>query len=607
MDIKTFLKILLIPFVFGMNISYPELSREIKNLVEAFKIIRNDLRQTFNTKGCTLLTIPDPDYKESHEGIKSELIKSVIKYETLRLRDIKLLAPKTIKFSIILVDNMKVFRESKKFINSEVLQYSGYHIVIMLDANMTDVQEIFTKFWSKNIYNVVVLMNIYEETLLLNFEPFNNSENCRKVSVKVVNSFQNGKFINKFGSWKKFQNLNQCPITVTTCTDSIAVFRKTLSDGSYVIHGYEYEMIQFIAKMLNFSLNIIFKEGHQQWGIVFENGTCTRGFEDLKNRKTDILFSDLFLKELRVKYFDPSVPYLNRQLFFALSQQPRLNMFQKMLSPFESIVWILIVLTLCIGISTILVINLKYKLMKSIVYGESVDHPFTNLFASFIGQALTKLPRKNFARMALMTFLIFSLVIRSAYQGSLYKFLQSDGRHKEPQTIAELIDKKYTFVLAKSNIDIVKDSHPKMYSASYILKENDEPDLDLLLNRFQRAASFASKKVLMNYSMTHDSFPYKLCKEQFLTLNIVMFYNKNFFLKSAIDEVIQQMSMHGFMDHWIKDYDKTDKWKFIDRKPSVMTFDHLTGSFCLLLIGYVLSALAFVLEMLNLKWKRFVT
>ncbi|CAG9803281.1 unnamed protein product [Chironomus riparius] len=474
MDIKTFLKILLIPFVFGMNISYPELSREIKNLVEAFKIIRNDLRQTFNTKGCALLTIADPEYEENHEGIKSKLIKSVINYETLRLRDIKLLAPKTIKFSIILVDNMKVFRESKKFINSEVLQYSGYHIVIMLDVNMTDVQEIFTKFWSKNIYNVVVLMNIYEETLLLTFEPFNNSENCRKVSVKVVNSFQNGKFINKFGSWKKFQNLNHCPITVTTCTDSIAVFKKTLPDGSYVINGYEYEMIQFIAILLNFSLKITDK---------------------------------------------------------ATSKKLRKNV---------------------------------------------VDDIFD-----------------------------ISLVIRSAYQGSLYKFLQSDGRHKEPQTIDELIDKKYTFVLAKSNTDIVKDSHPKMYSASYILKENDEPDL--LLNRLQRTASFASKKVPMNYSMTQNSFPYKLCKEQFLTLNIVMFYNKNFFLKSAIDEVIQQISMHGFMDHWIKDYDKTDKWKFIDREPSVMTFDHLTGSFCLLLIGYVLSALAFVLEILNLKWKRFVT
>ncbi|KAL7036922.1 hypothetical protein ACKWTF_008997 [Chironomus riparius] len=468
----------------------------------------------------------------------------------------------------------------------------------MLDANLIEVQELLEIYWSKNIYNVLVFINMYEETLLLTFELFDSTENCGKVSVKVINNFQNGKFINKIGSWKKFQNMNQCPVTVTTYTDSIAVFKQILPNGSSALRGYEYEMIQYIANMLNFTLDLVYKEGKQEWGVVYENGSCTRGFEDLKNRNTDILLGDLYLKELRAKYFDPSAPYLNYPLFFILSKQPRLNMFQKMLSPFQSTVWILIAVTLCIGISAILMINFKFKLIKLIVFGENVIHPVTNLYTSFFGQPQTRLPHRNFARILLMTFLIFSLVIRSAYQGSLYKFLQSDGRQKEPQTIAELIDKKYKFIIAKTNVDIVKDSHPKMYDASYIMEENDEVDLDVALKWFKRTASFASKTTLMNYSLANDNFPYKICKEQFLTFNIVLFYNKNFFLKLAIDEAIQKISMHGFMNHWMKKYDKTDKWRFIDRKPSVMTFDHLSGSFSLLLIGCVLSTFVFVFELI---------
>ncbi|KAL7036923.1 hypothetical protein ACKWTF_008997 [Chironomus riparius] len=437
----------------------------------------------------------------------------------------------------------------------------------MLDANLIEVQELLEIYWSKNIYNVLVFINMYEETLLLTFELFDSTENCGKVSVKVINNFQNGKFINKIGSWKKFQNMNQCPVTVTTYTDSIAVFKQILPNGSSALRGYEYEMIQYIANMLNFTLDLVYKEGKQEWGVVYENGSCTRGFEDLKNRNTDILLGDLYLKELRAKYFDPSAPYLNYPLFFILSKQPRLNMFQKMLSPFQSTVWILIAVTLCIGISAILMINFKFKLIKLIVFGENVIHPVTNLYTSFFGQPQTRLPHRNFARILLMTFLIFSLVIRSAYQ-------------------------------AKTNVDIVKDSHPKMYDASYIMEENDEVDLDVALKWFKRTASFASKTTLMNYSLANDNFPYKICKEQFLTFNIVLFYNKNFFLKLAIDEAIQKISMHGFMNHWMKKYDKTDKWRFIDRKPSVMTFDHLSGSFSLLLIGCVLSTFVFVFELI---------
>ncbi|XP_070496199.1 glutamate receptor ionotropic, NMDA 1-like [Chironomus tepperi] len=603
MKIEVLFIVLIVPAVLAINISHFELSQEYKNLGEAFKIIRNDLRKVFHTKGCILLNIADPKFKEIHEALKLDISKYVFNYETIRQADVKFPSPKQYRFSVILVDNMKVFRKSERFINAEKLQYSGYHIIILLESSLIEVQEIFTKFWSKNIYNVYVLMNFYNETLLLTFKPFYSTESCGKVSVKIINKFQNGRFINKLGPWIKFHNLNQCPVTVTTFTEKVSIFKQTLPNGQTIIRGYEYEMIQYIAEMLNFTLDLVYKEGSQEWGVVFENGTCTRGFDILKERKTDILLGDLYLKELRLKYFDASAPYLNYPLFFILPSQPKLNMLQKLLSPYELTVWILVALYLSIGVSVILLINLKFKFMKKLVYGDRVHHVVTNLYTTFIGQPQIKLPKNNFARLLLMSFLIYSLVIRNAYQGSLYKFLQSDGQYKEPQTIAELIDKKYKFIIAKTNIDIVKKSYPKMFNTSYIMEENDQVDLDVSMKRFDRTASFASKITLMNYSLANDYFPYKICQEHFVTFNVVMFYNKNFFLKTAIDDAIRTLLMHGFMDYWIKQYDKTDKWKLKSIKPKVITFNHLSGSFSLLLIGTALSVLVFVVEILHFKWK----
>jgi hypothetical protein len=48
------------------------------------------------------------------------------------------------------------------------------------------------------------------------------------------------------------------------------------------------------------------------------------------------------------------------------------------------------------------------------------------------------------------------LVQRNVYQGLLYIFLQSDGRHKEVQSIKEMTDKKFDFYMYKSYTDIVK-------------------------------------------------------------------------------------------------------------------------------------------------------
>jgi hypothetical protein len=44
-----------------------------------------------------------------------------------------------------------------------------------------------------------------------------------------------------------------------------------------------------------------------------------------------------------------------------------------------------------------------------------------------------------------MMLLIYLLVIRSAYQGSYFTFMQSEEKHKEVQSIDEMIEKDFTF------------------------------------------------------------------------------------------------------------------------------------------------------------------
>lgn len=60
------------------------------------------------------------------------------------------------------------------------------------------------------------------------------------------------------------------------------------------------------------------------------------------------------------------------------------------------------------------------------------------------------LPGRNFARFILMCFMLFCLVMRTAYQGKQYEFMQKEMRKRGLETIDELIDNNFTFFISNT-------------------------------------------------------------------------------------------------------------------------------------------------------------
>ncbi len=54
------------------------------------------------------------------------------------------------------------------------------------------------------------------------------------------------------------------------------------------------------------------------------------------------------------------------------------------------------------------------------------------------------LPGRNFARFNLMVFILFSLVVRTAYQGVQFDMMLKEMRPKDVKTIDELLEKNFT-------------------------------------------------------------------------------------------------------------------------------------------------------------------
>lgn len=90
---------------------------------------------------------------------------------------------------------------------------------------------------------------------------------------------------------------------------------------------------------------------------------------------------------------------------------------------------------------------------------------------------------------------------------------------------------------------------------------------------------------------------YIICKEYFMSVPVVIFARKNFYLLDAINKKISVIQAAGLIEYW---HSRGADNRFLKAEtPPVsktLTWQHLSGSFILLTGGYFVAFAAFVIE-----------
>lgn len=96
----------------------------------------------------------------------------------------------------------------------------------------------------------------------------------------------------------------------------------------------------------------------------------------------------------------------------------------------------------------------------------------------------------------------------------------------------------------------------------------------------------------------YKEFVLIVCKEQVLTVNIVMYFPKNFYLRDAIDRKIRSLSTSGLLQYFTQKYadPKFLNIKNEQRGPKRLNVHHLFGVFNIWAIGLAIALFIFLLE-----------
>lgn len=334
-------------------------------------------------------------------------------------------------------------------------------------------------------------------------------------------------------------------------------------------------------------------------------------------KKAELVLDCYWLTKTRLKYLDSTSAYYNDYAIVIVPPGQDLSPFNKLLSPFTLIVWSLLLLCIIIGIVVIIVVRLHFKSFQNFLFGERVNYPILNIFIALLGGTQYRLPRTTFGRFLLMNFLLFSLNMRTLYQGSMFQIMQSNRKYSEMQSVDEIIASGFKFHILKTTSDLFSHHSSIKTRCDWFLRwlltiflkfkyfhrivnitsQRREQMLTEIENpSFKGTVILGLYKILHRNFMNRDKFQLIICKERLMSISIVMYTQKNFYLTEALNEKISLFQAAGLIQYW-HIYERKN---FIDdsNPPKILTFHQLLGAFQILLCGCGISALVFIAEII---------
>jgi hypothetical protein len=252
---------------------------------------------------------------------------------------------------------------------------------------------------------------------------------CNKKQKNILNTFdkKTKKWMRPFDlSYKKFRHFHGCEIVAMQSYDSY-------TDKFGKVQGRAFDILDVVGSAANFTV-------YRQPGQLIKKNLTIDTHNNLK-RKPQVIISMRVSLNLRLH---STAAFANKPYTMMITRGEPFGPWEKLLLPFDRTTWWMLVTTFSIAFSVILLVNRAPKKLQIVIYGRAVTTPAYNVVGTFFGVSQSRLPQTNFPRMVLMFFILFCLVIRTAYQGVFFELMATEMRKPVPTTVEGLIDENYT-------------------------------------------------------------------------------------------------------------------------------------------------------------------
>ncbi|KAL7015704.1 hypothetical protein ACKWTF_016613 [Chironomus riparius] len=474
-----------------------------------------------------------------------------------------------------------------------------------------------------HIHPILYVLNHFGDTIeLKTLEMCIPIISCNSRNWETINIFN--KSSNAWSQFpnipKKHQNLNGNVIELGLFPNSpINRFKLINNDTKVVVSGIASDIARIVAEKYNFT--IYFqpfappKEATGRKGYAFE-AVRINGVERMPTIFLDIVRVIGGHKFMATGEFGYCMtqPFMNLNKYFIVTPGDLYTSYEKLTWPFDYTTWVFIASNFLAAFLVIFIINRLDRKFQAILYGQNIRYASLNVVSTFFGISMTKLPTKNFARFILIIFILYCLIIRTAYQGVLFDILSSDHRQPTINDYDEVLLQNYT--LYKRNHDQVGEGFVEQLLVNKTpvvvyahLIGSDTEIHKIFATQCQNASakmfiSLTSEHLHMYNEATQQICPWHTI--QYPRENYAAFgrYPANHFFFKMLNNILDTIIPTGIVDYIV--HQNFEIRYYVDNKigdPVSMTLNDLGFGFIVWMCSLFPTILVFLVELLDWIWK----
>ena len=167
-------------------------------------------------------------------------------------------------------------------------------------------------------------------------------------------------------------------------------------------------------------------------------------FSKVYDGEAEFAIGGYILSKERTELFSHTNPYLQTSIGFSFVETELYSPFTRLMAPFQNPIWIAICLIIFASrVMILLTKRLSRKWRHFYIGGQINRSPILNAWNSVLGTPIPN-PRikgrsfSNFARTLTILWIFHWFVIRNAYQGSLYEYLQANRSTSSYDTVDKI-------------------------------------------------------------------------------------------------------------------------------------------------------------------------
>ncbi|XP_052850017.1 uncharacterized protein LOC128260810 [Drosophila gunungcola] len=513
-------------------------------------------------------------------------------------------------FNVIFTDSFAAFEEIRMEYYAREYNYNEHYFIFLQARDrllLGEMRLIFDYCWRYQLIHCSIqVQKSNGDVLFYSYYPF-GERGCSDLEPQLINRYNGSMLVEPELFPRKLANFYGCPLRCALWNEPPFLVlhenEKEKGDGGPEEHvlvvggGYEGRLLLALAEKMNFTIAV--RQVHAN--------VRNQALELLQRGEADLTLGGIRQTVGRSLVATSTHNYhQTREVFGVLASNYELSSFDILLYPYRLQIWL--------GIFGVVALSALLQLAVDRLLRERLgSRSWLQLELIFVGMPLLEAPRSQTARLYCLTLMMYTLIIRTIYQGLLYHLIRTQQLNRWPQTIESLVQRNYTVVLTPIVQEVLNEIASVEHMRFRLLEATSELDPLYFLeanHRLRHHVTASALDIFIHFNrLSADKIHqrggggqdgagayFEIVPEDIINMQLTMYLAKHSFLIDQLNEEIMWMRSVGLLSVWAR-WELFESYLRNEQSYQILGIMELYAIFLVVMVGLILGLIVFILEL----------